>query len=73
MDSTHTASLGIPEFYEAASVAHVYPATANNVLLLVGKLINEGYYVTFKIDGVTMFNHGLNVILKGLRYLGTGL
>jgi hypothetical protein len=73
MDSTHTSSLNIPELSDAASVAHVFPAMANNSLLSVGKLFNEGYYVTFKINGVTIFNHGGKSILKGHRDLGTGL
>jgi hypothetical protein len=42
-------------------------------LLSFGKLCNEDYYVTFKIDGVTIFNHEGKAILKGLRDLGTGL
>jgi hypothetical protein len=46
---------------------------ANNSLLSVGKLCNEGYYVTFKIDGITTFNDGGKSILKGNRDLGTGL
>jgi hypothetical protein len=54
MDSTHTAYLDIPELVEAASVAHVFPAMVNNYLLSVGQLCNEGYYVTFKIDGITL-------------------
>jgi hypothetical protein len=73
MDSTHTASLDIPEFSEASSVAHVSPDMVNNSLPSVGKLCNEGYYVTFKIDGVIIFNHEVKSILKGLRDLGTGL
>jgi hypothetical protein len=58
MDSTPTSSLDIPELSEAASVAHVFPAMANNSFLSVGQLCNEGYYVTFKIDSMTNFNHG---------------
>jgi hypothetical protein len=30
MDSTHTASLDIPEFSETASVSNVFPAMENN-------------------------------------------
>jgi hypothetical protein len=73
MESTHTASLEIPELSEAASVAHGFPALANDSLLSVGQLCNEGCYVTFKIDGVTIFNSIGNEFLKGNRYLGTGL
>jgi hypothetical protein len=73
MDSSHTAALDIPELIEAALVAHVFPAMANNSLLSVGKLCNEGYYVTFKLDGVTIFNSKGHAILKGVRDLGTGL
>jgi hypothetical protein len=65
MDSTHTASLEIPELSEAASVAYVFPSMAKNSLLSVGKLCNEGYYVTLKIEGVTIFNHEGKTILKG--------
>jgi hypothetical protein len=72
MDSTQTASLDIPELSEAASVAHVYPSMTNNSLLSVVHLCNEGYSVTFKIDGVIIFNSIGNEILKGNRYLDTG-
>jgi hypothetical protein len=73
MDSSHTAALDIPEISEAAYVAHVFPAMANNSLLSVGQLCNEDYYVTFKLDGVTIFNSRGHAILKGVRDLGTGL
>jgi hypothetical protein len=73
MDSTHTASLDIAELSEDASVAHVFSAMANNSLLSVGKLYNEGFHVTFKMDGVTIFNSIGKEILKGKRYFDTGL
>jgi hypothetical protein len=73
MESTHTASLDIPELSATAAVAHVFPAMANKSLLSVGKLCNEGYSVTFKIDCVTIFNKIGNKILKGNRDLDTGL
>jgi hypothetical protein len=38
---------------------------ANNALLSVGQLCNEGYSATFKLDGVTLFNTKGNDILKG--------
>jgi hypothetical protein len=72
MDSSHTAALDIPELSEAASVAHVFPVMANNSLLSVGQLCDEGYYVTFKLDCVTIFNSRGHAILKGVRDLGTG-
>jgi hypothetical protein len=50
MDSTHTASLDIPELSNDSSVAHVFPVMAKNSLLSVIQLCNEGYYVTsFKL------------------------
>jgi hypothetical protein len=64
MDSSPTAALVIPELSEVASVAHVFPAMENNSSLSAGQLCNEGHYVTFKLDGVTIF---------GVRDLGTGL
>jgi hypothetical protein len=73
MDSSHTAALVIPELSESASVANVLPAMANNSLLSVGQLCNESYYVTFRLEGVTIFNSGGQAILKGVRDLGTGL
>jgi hypothetical protein len=73
MDSTHTSSLGIPELSEAPSVAHVSPSMVNNSLLSVGQLCNEGYSVTFKIDGVTIFKSIGKEILKGNIYLDTVL
>jgi hypothetical protein len=72
MDSSHTAALDIPEPSESASVAHVFPAMANNSLLSVGQLCNEGYYVTCRLEGVTIFNSSVHPILKGVRDLGTG-
>jgi hypothetical protein len=56
MDSSHTTSLDIPELSEDASVAHVFPAMVNTSLLSVGQVCNEGYSITFKIDGVSIFN-----------------
>jgi hypothetical protein len=45
----------------------------NHPLLSVGKLCNEGYSVTFKIDAVLIYNpHGVQ-ILQGARDLNTGL
>jgi hypothetical protein len=73
METTHTASWDIPELSEAASVAHVFPAMANNSLLSVGQLCNEGYLVTFKIYGDTIFDSTGKEILKGNRDLDTGL
>jgi hypothetical protein len=46
---------------------------ANNSLLSVGKLCNEGYSVTFTIDNVTIFNKIGKEILKGNRDLDAGL
>jgi hypothetical protein len=71
MDSTHTSSLDIPELSEAASVAHVSPSMVNNSLLSVGQLCNEGYSVTFKIDGVRIFKSIGKEILTGNRYFGS--
>jgi hypothetical protein len=73
MDLTHTSSLDIPELSDAASVANVFPAMTNNSFLSVDHVCNEGYYVTFKINGVTIFNSEGKAILKLLRDLGTGL
>jgi hypothetical protein len=52
MDSTHTASLDIPELSKAASISHVFPDMENHFLLSVGQLCNEGYYVTIRIEAV---------------------
>jgi hypothetical protein len=65
--------LDIPELSEAASVAHVLPDMANHSLLSVGKLCNEGYYTTLRIDGVTLYNSTGKAILKVQRDLNTGL
>jgi hypothetical protein len=51
-----TAELYIPELNKAASIAHVFPGMANHSLLSFGKLCNEGYTVTFRIDSVTIHN-----------------
>jgi hypothetical protein len=71
MDSTHTASLSIPELSKAASIAHVYPGMANHSLIPVGKLCNEGYTVTFRIDSVTIYSASGKLILKGSNQLAT--
>jgi hypothetical protein len=73
MDSSHTATLDITELSKAASTSHFFPAIENNSLLSVGQLCNEGYYVTFKLDSVTIFNTTDTAILKGIKDLGTGL
>jgi hypothetical protein len=71
MESTHTASLDIPELNKAASIAHIFPGMANHSLLSVGQLCNEGYSVTFKIDAVKIYNQLGVHILKGARDLDT--
>ena len=73
MDSTHTALLCIPDLSEASSLAHVSPGMAKNSLLSVVQLYKEGYYVTFNIYGVTIFNAEINCIMKGHQDLDTGL
>jgi hypothetical protein len=73
MDSPHTSSLDIPELSQAASIAHILPGIANHYLLSVGQLCNEGYYVTFRIATFTIYNSTRKAILKGKRYLNTGL
>jgi hypothetical protein len=73
MDSTHTASLDIPELNKAALIAHIFWGMVNHSLLSVGKLCNEGYSVTFKIDAITIYNPLGVHILKGARDLDTGI
>jgi hypothetical protein len=46
---------------------------ANHSLLSVGKLCNEGYSITFKIDTATIYNPAGVQILRGARDLNTGL
>jgi hypothetical protein len=53
---THTAILDIPQLSKAAKAAHIFPAVENNSLLSVGQLCDEGYYVLFSIDEVTILN-----------------
>jgi hypothetical protein len=65
MESTHTASLDIPELKKAASIAHIFLGMANHSLLSFGQLLNEGYSVTFNIDAVTIYNPLGVHILKG--------
>jgi hypothetical protein len=73
MDSKNTPSLNIPEFIEAASVAHAFTDMASNSLISVGQMGNEGYYITFMIGGVTLYNYAGKAALKGQRDLNTGL
>jgi hypothetical protein len=72
-ESTHTSSLDIPELNKAASIAHIFPGMENHSLLSVGQLCNEGYFVTFRIDSVTIYNSREAQIFKGARDLDTGL
>jgi hypothetical protein len=65
MDSTHTASLGIPGLNKEASISHVLPGMENHSLLSVGLLCNEGNFVTFRIDTVTIYSSAGKSILKG--------
>jgi hypothetical protein len=73
MDSTHIASLDIPELNKDASIAYIFPGMANHSLLSVGKNCNEGYSITFWIDAFTIYNSQEVQILKGARDLDTGL
>jgi hypothetical protein len=73
MDYTHTVSLDIPELIKAESIAHIFPGMENCYLLSVGQLCNEGYYVTFRIDAVTIYSSAGKLIFKGKRDLNTGL
>jgi hypothetical protein len=65
--------LDIPEPSKAESIAHVSPGMTNHALLSVGQLCNEGYYVTFRIDAVTIYSAVRKSILEGSRDLNTGL
>jgi hypothetical protein len=46
---------------------------AKHSLLSVVKMCYEGYYVTFRIDGITIYNSAEKSILKGQQDLNTGL
>jgi hypothetical protein len=71
--ATMESELDIPELNADASKAHVFPGMANNSLLSVGQLCDEGYIVTFKQDEVTICDSGKSQILSGPRDLNTGL
>jgi hypothetical protein len=73
MESTHTASIYIPELSRSVSIAHVLPGMANHSLLSVGTLCNEGYSIIFNIEAVTIYNPHVFQILQGVRDLDTGL
>jgi hypothetical protein len=73
MESTHTASLYIPELNRSALIAHIFPGMTNQSLLSVGQFCNESYSTTFRIDAVTICNSQEVQILKGARDLDTGL
>jgi hypothetical protein len=73
MESSHTAELDIPELNATASKAHVIPGMANQSLLSVGQLCDEGYIVTFKQASVTICDSEKSQILSGPRDLNTGL
>jgi hypothetical protein len=73
MESSHTAELDIPKLNAAASKAHVFPGMANQSLLSVGQLCDEGYIVTFKQAAVTICDPDNSQILSGPRDSNTGL
>jgi hypothetical protein len=73
MESSHTAALDIPELDTDVSIAHVFPGMANNYLLSVGQLCNEGYTVTFKNASVTICDSQEFQSLSGASDLDTGL
>jgi hypothetical protein len=73
MESSHTAELDIPELNAAGSKAHVFPGMANQSLLSVGQLCDEGYIVTFKQASVTICDSEKSQILNGPPDLDTGL
>jgi hypothetical protein len=73
MESSHTATLDVPELSNAVSIAHVFPGMANHSLLYVGQLYNKGYTVTFKNASVTICVSQELQILSGARDLDTGL
>jgi hypothetical protein len=73
MESSHTAALDIPELNADASIEHVLPIMANNSLLSVGQLCNEGYTVTFKNASVAICDPQEFQILSGARDSGTGI
>jgi hypothetical protein len=67
MESSHTSELDIPKLIAAASKSHVSPGTANQYLLSVGQLCDEGYIVTFQRDTVTICDSEKSQILNGPR------
>jgi hypothetical protein len=73
MESSHTADLDISELNAAASKAHVFPGMANQSLLSVGQLCDEGYIFTFKPDTVTICNSESSKLLSGPRDVTTSL
>jgi hypothetical protein len=73
MEYSHTADLDIPKLNAAVSKAHVFPGMANNSLLSVGQLCDEGYIVTFRQDKVTICNSDNSELFSGPRDVTTGL
>jgi hypothetical protein len=73
MNSTQTDILDITQLSKAAKAAHIFPAMENNSLLSVGQFCDEGYSVLFSIDEVTILNETQQIIMKGSRYITTGL
>jgi hypothetical protein len=73
MQSTHTATLDIPQLSKDAKAARVFPAMENNSLLYVEQLCDEGYSVLFSTDGVKILNVKQKIIMKGPRDHDTGL
>jgi hypothetical protein len=65
MDSTHTASLDIPELSQAISISYFFPGMAHQCLLSEEHICNEGYCVTISIDAIKIYNYTGKAILRG--------
>jgi hypothetical protein len=65
--------IGHPSIKQSCFHCKKIPGMANHSFLSFGKLCNEGYSVTFRIDAVTIYKSQNVQILKGARDLDTGL
>jgi hypothetical protein len=70
--STHTATLDLPSFPNAAMKAHILPGLAPHSLLSVGQMCDSGCAITFTAKKVSV-THGATTILTGQRDKESGM
>ena len=66
LQSTHPASLHLPQLPANACQAHIFPHLASGSLISIGQLCNHGCKAVFDATTVTITHHN-EIILQGIR------